>query len=824
MLDALWQDLRYAVRALRSSPGFAAVSILSLALGIGANTAIFSLIDAVMLKSLPVNHPEELLQVTMGTPEFLSNPIWEQIRDGQDVFQAIFGYGRWAFNLAAGGEARPVNGYFVSGQFFETLGVHAVLGRTLTPADDRRGCAGGAVLSYGFWQREYGGRGNIIGQTISINSHPMEIVGVAEPRFTGVDVGSWVDVLAPLCAEKALHGELNLLDTNNIPGWLQVIGRPKPGVSASQAEARLKTLAPEIYRATVRRTWQPEDQDRYLQRTLAIQPASNGLSYLRRQYRQGLTILMAMVAVVLLIACANVANLLLARGAARQREMAIRMALGSPPSRLIRQLLTESLLLAAAGAGLGALFARWGARLLVVYLGATLDLAPDARVLAFTAGAAVLTGLLFGIVPAWRGTRVAPQAAMKANSRGVAEGPKFGIGKALVTVQVALSLVLVAGAGLLLSTFWNLASLDAGFERDHVLLTSADLSNGSDAPERPRVVFRQVLEKLRAIPGVRSASASNIVPMCGCKGSNELVIEGYTAKSRDDVTVLYNRVSDRYFETLGTPIVAGRDFNDSDTPGSPKLAIINQTMARRYFGTANPLGRRFRIREGNEVSEPFEITGIVADAKYGALREEISPTAYTARSQAENTGPVAYFQLRASGGVPTALIAGVKTAFAELDRGASLEFTTLAGKIDRSLTRERLMAMLSGFFGALALLLATIGLYGVMSYNVARRRNEIGIRMALGAEQARVLRMVLGEVALLIGIGLLVGLGAAVATTRFVASFLYGLPPNDPLTLSLAAAVLGGSGFRGWLFAGAAGVSTGPYVCPSGGMIGTISG
>lgn len=620
-------------------------------------------------------------------------------------------------------------------------------------------------------------------------------MGVAEPGFTGIEVGSSVDVLAPLCAEKIIHGETSLLDQRSFLGWLRVIGRPKPGISPSQATARLKTLAPEIFRATLPRNWQVEYQDLYLKRTFDTQSAANGLSYLRTQYRKALMVLMAIVGVVLLIACANVANLLLARGAARQREIAIRMALGCGRGRLIRQLLTESLLLSGAGAMLGILFAQWGTRLLVRFLDVFLEKTIDVHVLAFTAGVAIVTGLLFGIAPAWRGTRVQPQTAMKANSRGVIEGSKFGLGKVLVMVQVALSLLLVVGAGLMLSTFWRLASLNPGFERDHVLLASVDLRNGNYGQEQRLAVLRQMLEKLRNIPGVRSASASTITPISPRRWISEVVIDGYTAKSRDDATVYFNQVSDRYFETLGIGIVAGRDFNSHDTPTSPRVAIINQTTAKKYFGATNPLGKRYRTHEGNQLSDPVEIVGIVEDTKYGSLRDEIPPTAYIAWSQNGSPSPLTNFELRAAGGAPTELIAGVKSAIGEVNRKVSLEFTTLAIQIDESLARERLLATLSGFFGALALLLAAIGLYGVMSYNVARRRNEIGIRMALGAEQARVVRMVLGEVALLTGIGLVAGLGVAMATTRFVASFLYGLKPNDPLTLSLAAVVLAGVAF-----------------------------
>jgi putative ABC transport system permease protein len=795
MLDAFLQDLRYAIRALRSSPAFAAVAILSLALGIGANTAIFSLIDSVILKTLPVSHPEQLLQVTMGAHDaYYTNPMWEQVRDHQDVFSGVFAYGGGSFNLAAGGEARYAEGNFVAGQFFETLGLQTVLGRTLIPADDKRGCPGTAVLSYGFWQKEYGGRADVVGKNISLDNHPFEILGVIAPGFTGVDVGRAMDLYVPVCAEKIIHGETSMLDRRSA-WWMRVIGRPKPGVPASQVSARLKTLAPTIFEATTPPDWKPEDQANYRTRTFETQPVSNGLSNIRQEYRQALMILMGITGLVLLIACANVANLLLARSAARQREIAIRMALGSGRGRLIRQLLTESLILSLTGAALGVLFAQWGTRLLVGFLSdgrskAFLDLSIDSRVLAFTASVAILTALLFGLAPAWRGTRVNPQSAMKANSRGVIEGSKFGLGKALVVLQVALSLVLVVGAGLMLSTFFRLEKLDAGFEREHILLASVDLRNGHYPRERRGAVYREMLARLRALPGVRSASASDITPISGSAWNEDLQIEGYVSKGREDTLVWFNLVSDRYFETLGTDLIAGRDFNAHDTPESTKVAVVNQAMAKKFFAGQNPIGKRYRIEEGNKMGDWIEIVGVVKDAKYGGLREEVPPTGYVPVSQEAKPNQTLTFELRVAAGAPSALISAVKSAIAGVNRDVSLQFKTLAVQVDESLARERLLATLSGFFGALALMLAMIGLYGVMSYNVARRRNEIGIRMALGAEQSRVLRMVLREVAILIAIGLAIGLGAAIGTTRFVESFLYGMKPNDPRTLFLSAGVL----------------------------------
>jgi len=806
-LHGIADDLRAGLRTFRKNPSFAAIVVLTLALGIGANTAIFSLIDAVILKSLPVRHPEELLQVMMGKEAYggYSNPTWEHLRDSQDVFSGIFAYSRWGFNLALGGEARSVHGAYVSGQYFDTLGVHAVIGRTLSPADDKRGCAAIAVLSYGFWQREYGGRADVLGKTISIDRHPAEIVGVAEPGFNGTEVGASADMMAPLCAITLIgSGYPGMLDANFYPvGWLQVIGRLKRGVPASQATARLKMLAPQIYQATFEqqglvredgRQLGPKDRDQYLKQTFDTYPAANGISYLRREYRRTLMVLMTIVGVVLLIACANVANLLIARSATREREIAIRMAVGGGRGRLIRQFLIESLLLSGSGAILGILFAEWGARLLVRFLDAPLDLTPDARVLAFTASVAVLTGLLFGIAPAWRGTRVDPQTAMKANARGVIEGSKLGLGKLLVTAQVALSLLVVVGAGLMLSTFWKLISLDAGFDRDQVLLVSADLRSGNYPRERWSAAYREMLEQLRAIPGVYSASVSSITPVCHCRWAGEVEVDGYTPKSRDDAMASFNNVSDRYFETLGTSVVAGRDFSSHDTSTSLRVAIVSKSFAQKYFGAANPLGQHFRVRNGRGsqfawsiAGGPVEIVGIVKDAKYGSLREGPSPFVFIPWSQGGVPSPLTSFELRPAVGKPAALSSAVKSAIGKVNRDVSIEFETLAAKVDDSILRERLLAILSGFFGGLALLLATIGLYGVISYNVARRRCEIGIRMALGAERTRVLRMVMGDVAIVVGIGLAAELGASLAVTKYVASFLYGVTATDPRVLSTAA-------------------------------------
>jgi putative ABC transport system permease protein len=801
MLDVIMQDVRYAIRGLCATPGFAAVAILSLALGIGANTAIFSLIDSLFLRALPVSHPEQLLRVTAGQDEEFNNRVWEMLRDRQDVFSGIFAYGLAGgrVNLATGGEARYAQSNIASGQFFEALGLRAFIGRAFTAADDQPGCPGTAVLSYDFWQREYEGRRNAVGKTILLDNQPFQVLGVLEPGFTGLDVGSHRDLYIPICAEKIIHADWSE------PSPVRIIGRPKGGISPAQVETRLRTLAPQIFAAAQPPNLQPEARENYLKQTFDVQLAANGLSFIRGEYRQALLVLMAIVGTVLLIACANVANLLLARGVARQKDIAIRLALGSGRSRLVRQLLTESLVLSLSGAALGILFAQWSTRLLVAFLSsgwnkAFLDLTIDARVLTFTAGLVILTSLLFGHAPAWRSTRVSPQLAMKANARGLAEGRKFGLGKSIVVLQVALSLVLVVGAGLMLATFFRLETLDPGFERGHVLLVRVDLRN-THYPEPQRgAIFDEIVEHLRALPGVRAVSASSETPIDNSLLVANLQIEGYVPKSGGDTRVYQNIVRDQFFETLGTELLTGRDFNRSDTPQSPKVAIVNQTLATKFFAGQNPTGRRFRRGFGHEHSDPYEIVGVVKDAKYLSLREQNHATVYFAASQFLVRGQFATFLVRVAAASPTSVIPAVKSTIGTINRDESLDFKTLSVQVEESLSRERLLATLSGFFGVLALLLAMMGLYGVMSYNVTRRRKEIGIRIALGADPMRVLRMVMGEVSFLIAVGLAIGLGLTIAATRLVASLLYGVTPKDPLTLSLAIIILAGvSSLAGYL-------------------------
>ena len=795
MFDDALQDVRYALRALRSRPGFAVIAILSLALGIGANTAIFSLINAVILRTLPVSHPEQLVQLVMKTEygTTFTNPIWEQVRDRQDVFSGAFAYSPIQLNLAGGGEVRNANASWVSGDFFSTLGVHPLLGRTFTAADDKRGCPAIAVLSHDFWQSEYGGAADVFERRLTLSSHPVRIVGVAPPGFGGIQVGEAVEVYLPLCAEGTLVRENSALD-KRANWWLWVFARLKPGIGEQQALARMNMLAPQLFAATMPAGYPPEARKFHLDRRFKLLPGAAGYSSIRRDYTAALYALMAAVGVVLLIACANVANLLISRASARRKEIAIRMAIGAGRARLVRQLLTESLLLSSMGAVLGVLFAEWASRMLVRFLDTSnstvvLDLSIDLRVLAFTMGVAVATGILFGLAPAWQGTHVDPHSAMKATARGVVVShARFGLGKMLVTVQVALSLVLLVGAGLMLKTFAKLATRDTGFDKNQVLLIRVDPRYASVPLDRRLPLYQELQQRLGAIPGVSSASFADITPLSGSSSNQIVHVEGYVPKSRKDMVVWTNSISPGFFVTMETPLIAGRDFNEHDTLHAPLVAVIDESMASKFFGSPlSAVGKTFR-NGWNEISGPIQIIGVVKDTKYTSLRAEGEAIAYYPLSQLP---PMrwANFVLRANGPAAS-LIPSVKAAVDEVNHDITLQFRTLALQVDESLGRERLLATLSGFFGALALGLAVIGLYGVMSYNVARRRNEIGIRMALGAEQARVLRMVLGEVAILLVAGLALGLAVAVFLTRLLASFLYRLEPNDPATLVTACVVL----------------------------------
>jgi len=794
--DSLLGDIRYGLRALRRSPAFTAVAILSLALGIGANTAIYTLVDAIVLRPLPVPHADRLAQVTGSDQGFgvWTNPLWEAIRDRQNAFEHVAAFSGTMFRLGAGGEERRAAGSMVSGDYFQLFGVQPVLGRVLTKRDDLRGCPATAVLSYGFWQREYGGR-DVVGQTIALDAKPFQIVGIARPGFTGPEVGRDVSIWAPLCADAVFRPSANGLDARS-NWWLQIIGLRAEGVGLSQATARLKTIAPAVFAATLPAEWSKKGQEEYLTRPLMARDAASGVSEIRQRYTKALVIMMGAVGLVLLIACANVANLLLVRASSREREVAIRLAVGAGRGRLVRQLLTESIMLATFGAFLGLFVAQWGTRGLIGLITnpetqLVVDTGFNPRVLLFTAAITTVTALIFGLIPAWRGTRISPQAAMKAGGRGVAEGhQRFTLSKSLVVAQVALSLTLLVGAALLIGSLRNLHTVNPGFSSSGVLVTSAVFPNTWKDEQRQRMTALRadLLDRVRHLPGVRGASTSDLTPISCCSWNDQIYVDGFTAKSDMDAIAWFNRVSDGYFATMGTKLLAGRDFDASDVLSGPASAIVNESFAKKFFGNVSPLGKQFRTKQGDKLGDPYTIVGVVQDAKYRSLREDDSQTAYLAASQ-ELAWASVTLEVR-SDGDPLLLVPELKKVVAEMNPAATVSFVPLESQVALSLQRERVLAVLSGLFGAVALALAMLGLYGVMSYTVARRRNEIGVRIALGADRSRVLGMVLGDVARVVLVGLIIGAAGAVASGKLVTSFLYGLEPSDPWVMALATLIL----------------------------------
>jgi predicted permease len=805
LFDSLRRDLTFAFRLMRQTPVISAVAMLSLALGIGANVAIFSLVNALMLKTLPIHEPDRL--GILGQPPSepgrqpgtsFTNAQWEYLRDHQDFLGGVLAVGTTRFNTNAGGEARPVAGMFVSGDYFNVLGVTPALGRAFTRDDDRRG--GGpdgpvAVLSYGFWQREYGGERNVLGRGIFLDGHAFTIVGVAPPEFYGIEVGRTFDIAVPLGTEAIIRGAESSLDRRSF-WWLRLVARLAPGQTLEQANARLGAFHPSLREATMPQDWRPKDQETYIAAPFQLTPGGTGISALRTRYSQPLFVLLGIVALVLLIACANMANLLLAQSTTRQRELAIRLSLGASRWLVARQLLIESLLLSFIGSVAGVLLALWGSRVLAQLLSTrtslvSLDLALDWRVLGFTMLVGVVTGLLFGVVPALRATGLTPAAALRDHSRGVVSGGgRINVGHGLVALQVAISFVLVLGASLFVRTLVDLTSQEMGFRSDGVLIANVDLRRtGLSDKDRP-AMFERLREAVASAPGVLAAAVSVVTPIGGSTWNNVVTVPGYEAPERQRLSN-FNRVTPDYFRVMGTPLLAGRDISVSDRSGAPNVAIVNEAFAAKYFNGQNPLGKTFMLGlPGRPDAATYEIVGLAADAKYANLRETPPPTMYAAWAQSDTASSASIITLRVNGAADS-YRAMALAAIEGVNKEAVVNFRTFEEDIRAAAIQERLVASLSAFFGGLALLLAAIGLYGVMSYSVARRRNEIGIRMALGAAPRTVMTLVLSNVAIVTLIGLTAGIALAVGTGRYVNTLLFGLVVNDATMVVIAAVTLG---------------------------------
>jgi predicted permease len=807
-MPVLMQDLRYAARMLLRSPGLTAVAVLSLALGIGANAAIFSLTNAVMLRDLPVQDPGRLVLLgqaraagssdDFAETELYSYSFYREMRQKNGVFSDVTALLSIFFDGMHGTVDRssslePMNVQLVSGTYFPTLGVNSILGRAFTEADDEP--AGGhpiALVSYSWWQRRFGRDPSIVGKTVTLGSTVYTIIGVTPQEFFGTTVGQRPDLWIPLSMDKQISPGWNGLDDK----WFQslyILARLKPGVTVEQAGANVNVLARQIWREYAGSALTKQQQQNLEHAHITLTQASRGLSRLRFEFSLPLQILMAVVGLVLLIACANIANLLLARATTRQREIAVRMAIGASRARLVRQMLTESLLMAFLGGALGVLFAAWasGALLAMVSTGPEplpLNVAPDARVLAFTFLVSLATAILFGTAPALRATRVDVAPALKEGRGAVSLASRGRLAKTLIVSQVALSLVLLIGAALFLRTLVNLANVDAGFNKENVLLFGIDpVDVGYKEDARLANLYQQIERRVSAEPGVRAASISFFTfNIGGWTGS--VSIQGRPRTPENDMSATFNVVGSAYFPAMGIPLLVGREFGDQDTEESPKVAVINQTMAQRYFPGGSPIGRRFGLGGDPKHSNDIEVVGVVKDAKRESLRERPFPAAYFPHAQ--RIGYYNNLEVRYSGD-PKAIIAEVRRAAGEVDRSLPVTYqNTLAEQVDQSIASQALIARLSAFFGLLAVFLACIGIYGLMAYAVTRRTSEIGIRMALGAGRPRVLWMVMRESLILVGAGLVIGLPVALAAERLVSKMLFGLKPADPLSVSGAAILL----------------------------------
>jgi predicted permease len=793
-LETLAQDLRYGVRLLRRSPGFALVAIASLALGIGANTAIFQLLDAVRLRSLPILNPQELVEVKIaggGTHGMgvnaapygqLSRPIWREIREYQQAFSGVFAWAYGEVRVGQPTELRRASAIWVSGEFFRVLGVHPWRGRLLLPEDEVGACPSSkAVVSYSYWQRHMGG-GDLGGDSkLTIDGEPKEVIGVTPPEFFGLAVGDNFEIAQPFCQPKELRHDL--FD-------VVVMGRLRPGWTIQSASAQLDALSPGIFAATAITGYPAETIETYKRFRLGVYPASTGVSWLRTKYDSSLLLLLDISALVLLMACVNLANLMMARASAREREMAVRLALGASRLRLFRQLLAECGLVAAMGAALGIAIAQLLSRVLVWALSTerasvSLRIETNWRVLLFALGVAALTCIAFGAAPALRATRTEPIAAMNVGGRGLTAGRgRFAMQRMLIVAQIAVSLVLLVGALLFVRSFRNLMTFDPGMRQAGIAIAVMRFEQSHVARDRYEEFQRQLLDEVRSVPGVLGATTTTTVPLLGgvwVMGVQIGPAEGSSA---------FTWVSPGYLGTMGIPLLKGRDFNQNDTGTSARVAIVNQTFVRRLLGGADPIGQTLRTHpEPNYPSTVYEIVGVIPDTKYNDLRGETPAMTFAPASQYPAQGPWAIMMIH-SKAAPAITLASVRRPIAKKHSEIHLEYHVFQALIRDGLMRERLMAMLSGFFGLLAALLATVGLYGVISYVVARRRNEIGIRVALGAQRGQVVGMVMREAARLLVIGLVIGTALSLILGRTAGSLLFGLKAHDPLTLAAAGTLL----------------------------------
>ncbi len=803
-IESIWQDLRYGARMLRTNPGFTAVAVISLALGIGANAALFQLIDAVLLKSLPVKAPEQLVRIEplpgsgragdiSYPPNSTTNPQWEFLRSSRGPFQDIFAWANNPFNLSETGTIRLANGIYVSGDFFHGLGVPALLGRTIGPEDDRRGCGtSAAVISYGFWQREFGGSPSVLGSTISLDARHFPIIGVTAPEFTGINVGDKFDVAVPLCSEAVMEDHSRLDDRAS--WWLGVFGRLKPGATVKEASTFVRSISPELYRATVSPHYLPETAKEYLRLQLEAVPGGTGFSFLRWSAKTPLLLLFSLAILVLVIACANLANLLLARASIREHEIAVRLAVGASRWRVVQQLLSESLLIAALGSGAGAALAILLSRYLVREFSTThntlfLNLSFDWRSIGFLMAITVFTCLLFGLMPALKASRRQPGASMRRTGRGATSSrERFSLQRLLVGAQVSLSLILLVGSLLFVRSFQKLMTLDPGFRANGVLIAEVGFRSDAIPQERRMPLFDGVLAKLRSIPGADSAAAVWLPPLEGGYSSDGVHIDGDTVDHRNTD---FNRISDGYFRTMGIPLLAGRDFTSHDDKSSTLVAIVDATFAANLLGGKNPVGKTFySLPEPGQPIKRYTIVGLVGKSKYPELERNFEPTVYVTIRQRDELGSGMRFVVHSDMALAQTM-KSVLHAVMSVNSQLNVDLRSFPTQIHDAVRREDVLAKLSGFFGLLAVILATVGLYGVMSYIVTHRRSEIGIRLAIGATPNSILAMILKQSSLLLAVGLAAGAVLSLLCSRWAQSLLFEVQANDPWIIVTAALGLG---------------------------------
>jgi macrolide transport system ATP-binding/permease protein len=825
-LEQLIQDLRYAFRTMAANKTFSALAILSLALGIGANTAIYSFMDSILLRSLLVPNPESLVVLNWHArktgPDFVMHgmsgstfddaklgttagifpyPAFELFRKNDSVFSTVFAHCQYwqvkNLNVAIKGQTDLAAGWSVSGDYFGGLGIPPAAGRLIMPDDDHAGAPAVAVVSYGFSQRRFGGAANAAGQAIIIDNLPFTVVGVTPPEFFGVDPAAAPDVYLPMHTNElfgAAH-QFGFKPSHYLERdyyWIDVMGRLRPGVSLAQAQA---TLAPAFHQWVA--STATNDQERANLPELIIKEGAGGLDSLRRQYSKPLYVLLTLVGLILLLACANVANLLLARAAVRRREIALRLSLGAGRSRIVRQLLTESVLLASLGGALGVLIAIWGIRFLTLLLANgrnnfTLHADLNWHVLAVAVVLSLLTGVLFGLAPALQSTRVDVMPALKETRVGqpVARHSfrRLSLSHVLLVGQIGISLLMLVAAGLFVHTLSNLQSIELGFNRQNVLLFQVDARKAGHKDPEISAFYADLRRRFSAIPGVRSASLAE-ASLIGNETGLPIGVSGAPANGVNRILT----VGPAFFTTMQIPILAGRDFEERDRPGSPAVAVINQVFAKANFGDRNPLGQRLTLREAGDekrIARDMEIVGVTKDARYGGLTINIPPVVYMPYDQGYPQLNQMVYELRTAGD-PLRYVNTVRETVRQADaRVPVFEIRSQSADIDQTISQEITFAELCSGFAMLALVIACVGLYGTVSYNVARRTGEIGIRMALGAPRGGVMRMVLREVLVLAAMGLAIGMATALGTSKFVASFLYGMKPNDPLAIILAVVTL----------------------------------